>query len=324
VSVLAGGGPPPFSLSGYTDGTGTEALFFSPQGIAPQADGSTVVLIVGDTFNNEIRQTTLDFSVAPPLVSTNYIAGDAIAYPPGAVDGPWAYAQFNHPVGVAYDQSASKTYIADSGNNLIRVLDASDPNNAVVNLVAGGGASGIGLGTTMGFTDGMGTDALFSAPRGVAFAANQGTNFFLNDGAVYVADTGNCAIRVIDVVLGAVKTYTIAGSLLGCQGGGAGNADGLGLTAKFNSPAGVAWDTINMLLYVADAGNNAIRVVTPLVNGSVLVMTLAGSPTQGPGRSNGIGSAANFSSPRGIALDAAGNLYSDERQQPPELREAHP
>jgi sugar lactone lactonase YvrE len=89
---------------------------------------------------------------------------------------------------------------------------------------------------------------------------------------------------------------TVAGS------GSTGYGDGTGSSALFNQPAGLAIDASGNL-YVADEGNNCIRKVTP----SGMVTTLAGSTT--PGYKNGQGAAAEFFSPNGIAVDAAGNVY---------------
>ena len=145
-----------------------------------------------------------------------------------------------------------------------------------------------------GSANGTGGAATFSHPQGVAVDAA---------GNLYVADTLNYAIRKITPA-GAVTT--LAG-----QPGVAGAQDGVGSAALFYGPTGIAVDTAGNL-YVADTFNSTIRKITPA--GSVT--TLAGlAPTAGSpspineGSANGTGSAARFMTPRGVAVDGAGNVY---------------
>jgi sugar lactone lactonase YvrE len=91
----------------------------------------------------------------------------------------------------------------------------------------------------------------------------------------------------------------IAGGL-----GGAGNADDTGGAARCNRPTGAVADGAGNL-YLSDTGNHTLRKV---VAATGVVTTLAGSAGIA-GFSDGIGSAARFHSPSGLALDGAGNLY---------------
>ena len=178
-------------------------------------------------------------------------------------------------------------YVADYNNNLIRKITSA----GVVTTLAGGGSPG---GTAAGHADGTGTSATFSAPYGVAVDAN---------GTVYVADSTNNLIR--EVTSAGVVT-TLAGG--GSPGGtAAGHADGTGTTATFNVPRNLAIGGSGNL-YVTDFGNNLVRMVTP---GGV-VTTLAGGGSPGgtaPGHADGTGTSATFNGPRGIAVDANGNVY---------------
>jgi hypothetical protein len=137
--------------------------------------------------------------------------------------------------------------------------------------------------TTHGSSDGTGTAASFYEPCGVA---TDGTN-------VYVADSSNHMIRKIVISTGVVTT--LAGSTTH------GSSDGTGTAASFFYPFGVATDGTN--LYVADSSNHMIRKI---VISTGVVTTLAGSTASGS--SDGIGVAARFDSPRGLATDGT-NVY---------------
>ncbi len=144
-----------------------------------------------------------------------------------------------------------------------------------------------GLAGNAGSADGIGSAARFSSPSGVVVD---------NAGNVYVADTWTHTIRKIG--LGGVVT-TVAG-----LAGNRGSADGIGSTARFSDPTGVAVDNSGNV-YVADSGNNTVRKIGP--NGAVT--TLAGSAGTS-GSADGIGSAARFSSSLwGMAVEGMGNVY---------------
>ena len=183
-------------------------------------------------------------------------------------DGDAFAASFSDPFGIA--ASADGTiYVADAGDAQ-RVRRISPDGS--VSTVAGGG---------LGYADGRGTAARFSTPSGIALT---------RDGVLYVADTGNNAIRRI----------TPDGTVSTAAGGVTpGYADGPAADARFNGPVGVAVDAAGRVI-VADTYNDRIRVVQ---RGGT-VATIAGSV--GPGYVDGPASAARFDTPCGVAVDRGG------------------
>jgi hypothetical protein len=192
----------------------------------------------------------------------------------GSDDGTSTAASFNQPFGVATD-AAGNVYVADPYNALIRKIM---PLGVVTTLAGSGKFEGI---------DGTALAASFSNATGVATDAL---------GNVYVADLFNYKIRKITPE-GMVTT--LAGS------GSEGSLDATGIAASFNYPDDVATDALGNV-YVADMKNHKIRKITP----EGVVTTLAGTGINSS--SDGIGLAAGFSYPGGIATDAANNIYVAE------------
>lgn len=196
--------------AGTNDGDGSLARFRNPWDVAVDDTGD---VFVADMSNDTIRKIT-------PAGHVYTFAGQAGMS--GNTDGWGNSARFNNPFGVAVDSSGN-VYVSDTANNAIRKISVG----RVVTTLAG-------LPGYAGNTDGNGTDARFWSPQGLAV-----------DGAgnIYVADTGNNAIREI-TPMGVVTTLSIA----------ADNALAL------NGPGGVAVDG-NGNVYVADTDNHCIRKI---------------------------------------------------------------
>ncbi len=192
----------------------------------------------------------------------------------GLTNGPVTTAAFNDPAALVAD-TGGNLYIADSQNHVIRKV----ATNGIVSTFAG--QAGIS-----GSRDGNGLQAQFDTPSGIAIAPN---------GNFYVSDTGNHTIRKITP---AAVVTTMAGTPAQ-----SGFTDDTGAAARFNSPLGIAVGA-NDTLYVADSGNHLLRKITS--GGGVT--TLAGSP-ENWGSDDGVGSAARFNGPVGVALDDQGNLF---------------
>lgn len=262
VTTLAGGGAN-LAASGSTDGMGTAALFNLPYGVAVNASGH---VFVAEYLNRKIRLIYPDARVVT-------LAGSGVT---GSADGTGAAAQFSSPTAIALGASGA-AYVADQNNHKIRAVLP----NATVATVAGCCPNGTAI---SGSLDGVGTNALFYFPYGVAVSPS---------GVVVVADTGNNRIRAISA---ARVVTTIAG------GTSSGSTNGIGTNARFAAPTGVAVDAAGVI-YVADSANYQIRMISP----SLAVTTLAGGGATGS--SNGIGTNALFYSPTSLSVDAAGVIY---------------
>jgi PKD repeat protein len=230
-----------------------------------------------DTHGNVYVADTSNCTIrkVTPAGTVTTLAGLAGNF--GSADGRGSTARLGYPFGVAVDTNGN-VYVADSNNSTIRKVT---PAGVVTTLA--------GLAGSFGSTDGTGSAAQFNYPDALALD---------KAGNIFVADTFNHTIR--KVTLAGVVT-TLAGSA-----GNYGTNDGTRSAAQFNSPYGVAVDT-NGNIYVSDTGNYTIRKVTP----EGVVITLAGSAGIF-GDTDGIGSAARFSHPEGLAVDPAGNVYVAE------------
>ncbi len=158
VTTLAGSA----GVRGETDGAGAGARFNYPCGVAVDAAGN---LYVADTYNATVRKIT-------PAGTVTTLAGSAGIT--GAVDLTGTNALFSQCAGVAVD-AAGNVYVADTGNATVRKIA---PSGQVTTLA---GVAGIA-----GLADGAGEGALFNQPHGLVVDGS---------GNLYVADTGNAAIR---------------------------------------------------------------------------------------------------------------------------------
>ena len=299
VSTLAGAAGYP--NIGSTDGAGTAARFYAPNGLAVDAAGNIYVTESGNQTVRKISTAGVVSTLAglggnwisnePASDGNGYKASYYISPNYGWVDGNGSAARFNRPGGLTLDPSGN-VYIADSGNNVIRSLNAS---GAVTTI------AGVAPAQSSGHTDGTGSAARFSSPEGVAVD---------DAGNVYVADMDNHTIRKITPT-GVVTT--LAGLARSW-----GSSDGTGSEARFHNPYGVGVDHAGNI-YASDTDNNTVRKITP----AGVVTALAGLADYG-GWDDGVGSAARFSSPKGLAVDTAGNIFVLNSWLSPSIRKITP
>jgi sugar lactone lactonase YvrE len=291
VSTLAGSGS-----AGNSDGTGSAASFSGPFGMA-FSNGN---LYVSDYDNNKIRKVSL------PGVVTTFAGSGTYGSTNGNVGGITGnYTSLQIPVTIA---DTTAPVITPVSNNIVLNLDATgnktitaadivtisdncNTNPTVTISPSSFNCSTTGVQTvTVEATDG--TFATSLTPGASTFRQPYGITFD-QQGNLFIADENNNRIRKIDIY---GNTSTVAGS------GTNGFADGSASSAMFSFPDGVAVDAAGNI-YVGDDQNNRIRKITPLG----IVSTFAGSGVMGS--ADGIGTAAQFNRPQGLAFDNAGNLY---------------
>jgi len=207
----------------------------------------------------------------------------------GDTDTVGRFARMRGPTGLATDGNGF-VYVADTWNHKIKRMRWS---NLELKTYVG---SGVG-----GSVDGVGSAARLQQPAGLATDQN---------GTLYVADRENHQIRRVRIPVPAIPSDPEAAPTIELFAGASaalttrwGFQDGFGTNARFRDPGGMAVDGDGNL-YVADRGNARIRKIV-LATGEV--STLAGSGTWGS--ADGVGTAAQFAGPEGVAFDGFGALY---------------
>jgi sugar lactone lactonase YvrE len=271
ITTVAGTGAPGFTGDG---GPAAQAQLNEPAGIALDADGN---LYIADTGNHRVRRVdTAGIITTIAGTGSPGFAGDG---------GPAALAQLNQPTAVVADGNA-KLYVADTGNHRVRTISLGGGPIATVAGTGAAGFSGDG---------GPGTGAQLNAPSGLAYDAE--------GKALYIADTNNNRVRLVEQS-GVIATVAGTG-VPGFSGDG-----GPAAQAQLNAPVGIEYDVIagdaNRDLYVADTANHRVRKID-LVGGRI--STVVGSGAAGFAGDGGQAGAASLNAPRGVALDANGNLF---------------
>jgi sugar lactone lactonase YvrE len=249
-------------------------------------------------------------------------------------DGTNTFALLNFPTGIAAD-SAGRLYVADRNNHTIREL-TPDGTNWIVATIAGTGSAG--------FKDGTNTVARFYHPNGIGVGTNGclfvadadnnlirlmnkvGTNWITqtiagrtnvfydtNKPPLYgpsgVVQAGSGTVYFLDQIRSSVRKLTLSGAdwivgdvLVPVHSG---YADGTNNDAMITGPGGLAVDS-GENIYLADSWNNAIRKAVQ--SGTNWVFQTIGGKTN-YAFADGIGAAARFNYPNGVAVDMRGNVY---------------
>ena len=319
VSTLAGS-----DTAGTIDGRGAAARFNQPAGLALDGAGN---LYVTEALNSDVRK------IAIATADVTRLSGTPNA---GTDDGQLVNATFWRPQGAVWG-GGSTLLVADTMNNTIRMLDLGGGNvttaagkarefvtdanrvgqGAAVRLSNAHSVASDGAGNLYVFGNGAVTKVVIATAtasilagkpgmRGTVDGVGMAANFYSEQGItadrkgnVFVID--GSAIRQVVIASGSVTT--LVGNITT-----GGYVDGSSTTARLNFPDTLVSDG-NDTIYVAEANGSTVRKV---VVSTKTVSTLAGSAT--PGYTNGVGSAAQFSNPYGIACDGT-SVYVTEFYQ---------
>jgi sugar lactone lactonase YvrE len=323
VSTLAGNK----DASGLSDGEGTAATFNGPRGLARDSAGN---LYVADGLNNAIRKVTADGVVSTIIGFQGF---------DGSTDGALSEARFSYPAALLVEETGASVvlYVCDTANGTLRKIDlaggrvttlagrapeygvadgqgsdaffyilsgmltdndgnlvVSDEHNHTLRKITPEGrvTTWIGSPGTSGIDEGTGANALLNEPIGLAKDKS---------GNIYVTAVGSNRIHKITP---AGESTVFAGTDIFR---GDSYQDGPRLTAKFDGPTGLAFDSQENL-FVADSRNFLIR----RIDKSGEVTTVAGS-FAAPGFRDGVGENARFFNPYAMAVDAQDNVWVADR-----------
>jgi len=287
ISVNSGTYSSPQTVT-ITDATPDATIYFTldgstPTGSSPIYHGSVVV--TGTSILNAI-------AIAPGfLPSAPAAASYTITPAPSTVISTIATAE---SVGIA-NAGCFGGVALDKAND-IYVIAMCLQDDYVYKISASTGKATLLAGTGEYGYAGDGESALdaefeFTDSSGIAVDSS---------GNIYVADTYNNRVRVINAQTGVITTFAGTGTY-GDSGDG-----GAAASAQLAFPQGLAFDAQGNL-YIADSGNNIVRMVSAQ-NGNI--STVAGTPqSYGYSGDGGLATSATLENPQAIALDSTGNLY---------------
>jgi sugar lactone lactonase YvrE len=193
----------------------------------------------------------------------------------GSLDGQAGLARFNSPSGISFDPVEDRLIVADTSNHILRALSTQ----GYVSTLAGSPM-------VSGAIDGPASSARFYNPSGIAVDVS---------GTIFVCDSSNHTIRIIHTT-GDVST--LAG-----KAATPGNMDGQGTAARLNFPSAITVDAGGMACFT-DRSSHTVRQISP----AGWVSTSGGTPSQS-GAMAGVGAAARFTTPDGIAISPEGRIF---------------
>lgn len=317
-NVLPFAGKDGFYQGSLGDGAAaTLAELYLPTSVTMDGAGN---LYIADSVHNRVRMVCASSNAASAVIKGTYAncTGSGIIVTIAGSGNP-AYtgdnrsasaSSLNTPSGVTID-GAGNLYIADTGNNAIRVISAA---TGAITTIAGNGTPCAGKTDSVG--DGCAANqAVLSGPTGVTLDSS---------GNLYIADTYNQRIRTVAATSGTVTTSSIITTVAGngnlnASGDGTGTYsgdNGPAINAGLSLPYAVAFDAAGNM-YIPDSANNRVRKVAA-VNGSIVpasaITTFAGNGNQGYTGDGAAAKQADLWAPSGVAVDAAGNVFIADTQ----------
>ena len=274
ITTFAGTGSAGYSGNG---GPAISAKFNKPRGIFADEAGH---IYIADTENHRVRMV----DAATGIITTIVGDGDDNYEEVDDEDVSPLSASLRKPRGVYVDGSGN-IYIADTDHCMIRKVDVSTNK---INRVAGAtdgedplcGWSGDG---------GLATNTRLDKPQGIWVDAS---------GNIYIADTDNNRIRMVDA------TTQIITTIAGNGGSGYSGDNGPATAAQLHKPNGVVVDVTGNI-YIADTDNEVIRRVDATTQ---FITTIAGTGSGGYSGDDGPATLASLKKPRGLWLDESGNI----------------
>ena len=272
AAVIAGTGVPGFSGDG---GPATAAQVNGPSGVTLDSGGN---IYLADTVNHRVRRIAPDGTIST-------FAGTGVAGFSGD-GGPATAARLQSPAETVID-AAGNVYIADYNNRRVRVVSPG----GVISTIAGNGVFDLSPIYPQAGDGGPALNAVFDTASSAAFGPS---------GDLYVADMGNNRIRKI------AQDGTIT-TLAGTGVSGYSGEGGPATQAQIVRPITVVVDRSGTVYF--ETGDSRVLKVTP----DGILHLVAGSGTgTGLNRAGGDGGPAvnaTLNEPKGLAVDAKGNVY---------------
>lgn len=226
ITTIVGDGSDTLAGDG---GAAVDASIGRPHGIALDGAGN---IYIAEFLNHRIRKVTISTGIIETIAgsgSTGFAGGGF-----SGDGGPAVEAELKFPAGGAFDP-AGNYYFSDAGNNRVRKIDLA---TGIITTVAGTGEPGYAG------DGGAAVDALLQSPRPLEIDSKN---------RLYIGDTNNHVIRMVDLNTGIIETIAGTG-LQGYFGDG-----GPAINARLDQPFGIELDERTNSLYIASAGNHVIR-----------------------------------------------------------------